>query len=163
MDPASFSHDFRFLIASASNIFCEMDNADWVQSRGEDRWTRLQILGHLIDSAINNHQRIVRALTQDSVEFPGYDQNAMVEAQQYGAGPSQLFIGLWESLNFALARIVSITPVAKLEVPIAVGGNAPVTLAFLIEDYVRHLQHHLRQIFESMDSSTVRWHPAVSD
>lgn len=163
MDPSSFAHDFRFLIASASNIFCEMDNADWTQSRGDGRWTRLQILGHLIDSAINNHQRIVRALTQDAVEFPGYDQNAMVEVQQYGAGPSQLLIGLWESLNFALARIVAITPVSKLTVPIKVGGNAPVTLEFLIEDYVRHMQHHLRQIFESMDSSSVRWHPAVSN
>jgi len=163
MDPASFAHDFRFLIASASNIFCEMDNADWTQSRGEGRWTRLQILGHLIDSAINNHQRIVRALAQDSVAFPGYDQNAMVEVQQYGAGPSQLLIGLWESLNFALARVVSITPESKLTVPITVGSNAPVSLEYLIEDYVRHMQHHLRQIFESMDSSSVRWHPAVTD
>ncbi len=161
MDPSSFAHDFRFLIASASNIFCEMDNADWTQSRGDGRWTRLQVLGHLIDSAINNHQRIVRALAQDAVAFPGYDQDAMVEVQQYGAGPAQLLIGLWESLNFALARIVSITPAAKLDVPITVGGNAPVTLEFLIEDYVRHMQHHLRQIFESMDSSSVRWHPAV--
>jgi len=163
MDPAGFAHDFRFLIASASNTFCEMGNADWTQARGDGKWTRLQVLGHLIDSAINNHQRIVRALAQDSVEFPGYDQNAMVDVQQYGAGPSQLFIGLWESLNFAIARVVSITPVSKLDVPISIGGGAPVTLAFLIKDYVRHMQHHLRQIFEAMDVSSIRWHPAVVD
>jgi hypothetical protein len=156
MDPVAFSKDFTQLVISASAVFCEMSPADWTQSRGEGKWTRLQILGHLFDSAMNNHQRFVRAMTQDSLEFPGYDQEAMVRIQNHGAAPSHLLIGLWESLNLYIARVIAQRPEARAGTLCVIGGGTPVTLDFLIVDYARHMEHHLRQIFEGMDVA-VRW------
>jgi hypothetical protein len=91
-------------------VFRQMGVGDWTRSRGEGAWTRLEILGHLIDSAMNNHQRFVRAMAEGAVTWPGYDQNAMVLVQQFGsANPVQL-VGTLESLNHYLARIVSLIP-----------------------------------------------------
>jgi hypothetical protein len=100
----------------------------------------------LIDSASNNHQRFVRASLQDSLEFPGYDQNGWVQAQAVGEADWTLMVTLWASYNRYLAHVISHLPPAKLEVPCRLGSNDPVTLGYMAEDYLRHLLHHLRQI-----------------
>ncbi|MBM3784289.1 MAG: DinB family protein [Acidobacteria bacterium] len=156
MDPVQFSKDFTQLVSSTTSIFCEMDNADWTQSRGDGKWTRLQILGHLFDSAMNNHQRFVRALYMAELVFPGYDQEAMVEVQGHGTAPSHLLIGLWESVNLYIARVISRMPLEKAATPCTIAGGETVTLWFLIVDYVQHMQHHLRQIFEGTNAPT-KW------
>ena len=109
-------------------------------------WSYKQVLGHLIDSASNNHQRFVRASLADSLEFPAYDQNGCVrvEAVEQAAWPA--LVALWTSYNRYLAHIIAHFDSAKLEVPCRIGANEPVTLAFLAQDYVRHLTHHLAQI-----------------
>ena len=65
-------------------------------------------------------------------------------------------IALWESFNLYLARLISIIPADRLATKCMIGGREPVTLEFLVTDYVVHMQHHLRQIYEGMDVS-VRW------
>jgi len=92
------------------------------------RWSKKEMLGHLIDSASNNHQRFLRALLTPAVEFPGYAQDEWVQAQQYQARPWSELIGLWTALNRHLLALVSANP----SVPPA-----------LLDDYVRHLEHHL--------------------
>jgi hypothetical protein len=156
MSLENVSRDMTLLLVDSALVFRQMGVGDWTRSRGEGAWTRLEILGHLIDSAMNNHQRFVRAMAEGAVTWPGYDQNAMVLVQQFGsANPVQL-VALWESLNHYLARIVSLIPSNRLDAPCAIGGEAPVTLEFLVTDYVAHMQHHLRQIFDGM-AVTVRW------
>ena len=51
-------------------------------------WSRKQILGHLIDSASNNHQRFVRAMLQDEVRLPTYDQEGCVRVAPTPSGVS---------------------------------------------------------------------------
>jgi hypothetical protein len=109
-------------------------------------WSRKDLIAHLIDSASNNHQRFVRAAQQDSLDFPGYDQAANVIVQVPQEAPWPVLTALWANYNRYLAHIVAHLPMNKLETPCRIGDNAPVTLAFLVDDYIVHLEHHLQQI-----------------
>jgi len=109
-------------------------------------WSRKEILGHLIDSASNNHQRFVRASLQESLEFPGYDQNGCVRVQGPNDADWNVLVSLWAAYNRYLAHVIAHIPAPKLETACRIGSGNPVTLRFLAEDYVRHLVHHLEQI-----------------
>ena len=109
-------------------------------------WSRKQLLGHLIDSASNNHQRFVRAALADALEFPGYDTPASVRIQAVETAAWPTLVDLWASYNRYLVHVIRHLPAAKLEVVCRIGSNAPVSLGYLAEDYVRHLVHHLHQI-----------------
>ena len=156
MNMADLSRSTTLLVADASGACREMGVCDWTRTRGAGAWTRLEILGHLIDSAANNHQRFVRAVAEGDLVWPGYDQEAMVRIQQFGRAAPPLLISLWESFNLYLARLMAIIPEERLGALCVIGGSEAVTLEFLISDYVTHMEHHLRQIFEGMDVS-VRW------
>jgi len=109
-------------------------------------WSRKQVLGHLIDSASNNHQRFVRAAPQPSLDFPAYDQNGNVRLQAPQEADWLLLVSLWSAYNRYLAHIIARLPAAKLETVCRIGSGEPVTLAFLAKDYLTHLLHHLEQI-----------------
>jgi len=109
-------------------------------------WSRKQVLGHLIDSASNNHQRFVRASLQGSLEFPGYDQDGCVRVQAVQSAPWPLLVTLWTNYNLYLAHVIAHLPADKLEAQCLIGEDKPVTLKFLAEDYLTHLLHHLAQI-----------------
>ena len=109
-------------------------------------WSRKQLIGHLIDSASNNHQRFVRATLQGSLEFPGYDQEGSVRAEGVQQMPWGNLIALWASYNRYLAHVLGNLPESALQSPCRIGSGAPVTLQFLAEDYLVHLIHHLQQM-----------------
>jgi DinB superfamily len=109
-------------------------------------WSRRQVMGHLIDSASNNHQRFVRACLQPSLDFPGYDQDGWVRVQAPQAADWPLLISLWASYNRYLAHIIARLPASQLETPCRIAEGEPVTLDFLAKDYLTHLVHHLSQL-----------------
>jgi hypothetical protein len=109
-------------------------------------WSRKQVLGHLIDSASNNHQRFVRAALSSSLEFPGYDQEGNVRVQVPQEADWALLVSLWAAYNRYLAHVIARLPASKLETVCRIGSGEPVTLRFVATDYVRHLVHHLKQI-----------------
>jgi hypothetical protein len=118
-------------------------------------WSRKQVLGHLIDSASNNHQRFVRAALQPSLDFPPYDQNGNVRLQAPQEADWSLLISLWAAYNRYLAHIIARLPADKLETVCRIGPGEPVTLDFLAKDYVTHLLHHLNQIGATDSSQTL--------
>ena len=109
-------------------------------------WSRRQVLGHLIDSASNNHQRFVRAMLADALEFPGYDQAGNVRVQVVQEADWELLVSLWASYNRYLAHVIGKLPEDKLDMSCTIGNGEPVTLRFLAVDYLEHLLHHLGQI-----------------
>jgi hypothetical protein len=109
-------------------------------------WSRKEVIGHLIDSASNNHQRFVRAAIQPSLEFPGYEQNANSRVQAVKEADWLLLVTLWAAYNRYLAHVIAHLPAEKLETPCRIGAGEIVTLRFLATDYLTHLLHHLRQI-----------------
>jgi uncharacterized damage-inducible protein DinB len=109
-------------------------------------WSRRQVLGHLIDSASNNHQRFVRAAQQASLDFPGYDQEGNVQVQSPQDADWQLLVTLWTAYNRYIAHVIARLPAAKLGTVCRIGSGGPVTLGFIASDYLTHMQHHLGQI-----------------
>ena len=110
------------------------------------RWSRLELLGHLIDSAVNNHQRFVRALIADEMRFPAYAQDEMVRAQSYHTTEPGALLELWAALNRHIAHVLDQTPAEKWSTPCFVGGDPAVSLGALAVGYLEHLEHHLRQL-----------------
>jgi hypothetical protein len=109
-------------------------------------WSRKQVLGHLIESASNNHQRFVRAALADALEFPAYDTPGSVRVAAVESMEWSILVDLWVSYNRYLAHVICHLPPSKLSVVCRIGSNAPLALGDLAKDYVRHLRHHLEQI-----------------
>lgn len=155
-----FLETFRETIRSATLRLKEISNEESSRSaRGE--WSPKQILGHLIDSAANNHQRFVRAQFTEDLVFPGYEQDQWVSAQRYTDEPWPDLIELWRAYNMHLLHVVSGISQHVLTQPrhkhnldkIAfhtIDQGTPATLEYLIRDYLDHLQHHLDQIWRDL-------------
>ena len=134
------------LLQTVPERLAAISDADATRMPGEGRWSKKEILGHLIDSAANNHQRFLRAQFAPHIDLPGYEQERWVAAQQYATEPWADLVNLWLLLNRHLLHIVRAVPTGTLENTISIGGREPVTLGFVIDDYLPHLRHHLEQI-----------------
>lgn len=116
-----------------------------VPGQGGERWSRKQILGHLIDSAANNHQRFIRLQLAPELHFPGYQQNEWVALNQYAGSPWAELVALWASYNRQLARVIEYMDAEALG-HVWDSGNNRYTLDFIVSDYLVHLRHHIEQI-----------------
>ena len=109
-------------------------------------WTRKEILGHLLDSAANNRQRFVRAAIDGTYTGPSSAQDAWVNMHAYVHLSWKTLVQWWHVEHDILLAVVERIPEERLSAMCTVGGDAPVTLRFLIEDYTRHQFHHFEQL-----------------
>jgi hypothetical protein len=152
----------RNAVREAAAILDELSDEVVTTRPAPGKWSIKEIVGHLVDSAANNHQRFVRARLQDTLVFPGYAQDEWVAAQHYQEAPWRALVTLWREYNLHIARIMDVTPepvrlrehmrhnlheLAWQPVP----AGRPATLDYFMRDYVGHLQHHLRQIRALID------------
>lgn len=154
-----FIDRFSQIVDDGASRMLAIPDHSAAEPRAEGKWSRKQIVGHLIDSAVNNQVRFVRAQVQDDLIFPGYDQDAWVRVQQHQNRPWPELIATWRTVNVQIAAVLRAIPPAELERPRArhnlheIGfrelpaGTQP-TLGFLAHDYVAHLEHHLRQVLD---------------
>ena len=157
MSAVPYAEDLRRTVRAAAPRLRSLTALEAGTPRTRGKWAPKQIIGHLIDSATNNHGRFVRAQLADSMRFEGYDQERWVEVQQYAKAPWQELVDLWEALNLHLARVMeaaseeartrtrnehALNTLAWRAVP----EDATTTLEYFMQDYVGHLKHHLRQI-----------------
>ena len=137
----------RAEVDAAAARLRSMTEAEAARERGAAKWAKKEILGHLIDSAANNHQRFVRGQMSGTLITPGYAQEHWVSSQRYGERPWPALVALWAAYNRHLAHVLTHLPDTYGSVPVQIGRDAPVTLDFVARDYVDHLRHHLAQIF----------------
>ena len=109
-----------------------------------DKWSKKEIIGHLIDSATNNHQRFVRGQFENRPAII-YDQDKWNEFGFYQQINGQQIISFWAAYNRQLIELIKHIPKENLQLECLVGDKL-LTLNFLINDYVEHLEHHLRQV-----------------
>ena len=153
-----FLQDFREVIETGkTRLLAIPEETAAVQSANQ--WSAKEIMGHLIDSAANNHQRFVRAQSSDDLVCQGYDQNAWVSAQKYSQESWTELVNLWAAYNLHLLHFISVMPEETLTRQRnqhnldkvgwkTVDPSTTTTLEYFIRDYAGHLQHHLNQVFE---------------
>jgi hypothetical protein len=147
----SFADSLENIVNQVSPMLRSKSDEHVRKPLGLGKWSRKQILGHLIDSAANNHQRFVRTLIETPLAFPPYEQNSWVSLQAYQEHDWQVMVDLWSAYNRHLAHVIGRIPESQMIRECIIGNKPAVTLGWLIEDYIRHLKHHLRQIVDVPD------------
>lgn len=141
--------EIREVVAAAAPELRCLTDAEVSAPRVPGGWSKLEILGHLIDSACNNHQRFVRAQQVEELSFPSYDQNAWVACQQYGSAEWSTLVDLWVAYNAHLAYVLECMPPEQLATPCHMDRETPsgaIPLSDVIEGYVTHMRHHVAQL-----------------
>ena len=128
-------------------------DTDWVHVKpAVDRWSISEVVGHLVDSACNNHQRFVRAQYCDVLVFPKYEQNEWVSTANYRHCDWDSLVQLWYHYNRQIAVLVRNIPDSKLPTPCTITPYETCTLGFLVTDYLDHLHHHFDKLTERIDA-----------
>lgn len=152
-----YAEELRHAVRAAKPLLENLSEDESARSPAPGKWSPREIIGHLIDSASNNHQRFVRAQFKDDLIFPGYEQDKWVSVQQYRLAPWSELIALWEHFNLHIARVMETVPKDE-RIRLRARHNLdelawkpaprdePATLDYFMRDYVGHLRHHLAQI-----------------
>jgi hypothetical protein len=143
------ARDLRAVVAECEAKFLAIAEEDTGRSPGPEKWSRKQILGHLIDSATNNHQRFIRMQLTSELQFPGYEQNAWVKLNHYDARPWRELVILWAAYNRHLADVMEHIAPETLGHIWDYKEETRYDLEFVATDYVVHLRHHVEQILRS--------------
>ena len=149
--------DLRRTVEYGAARLLAITEADAAARPAPTAWSAKETLGHLIDSATNNHRRFVLAQLKDDLDFEGYAQEGWVGVQRYNDEPWPQLVALWRLYNLHLAHVIAHAPEEKLKREhrlhtlhrIAfevIEKEQPATLEYLMRDYVVHLEHHLDQI-----------------
>ena len=154
MTTKQIADDLESTVRQAAEKLRSLDAPTLAHRPSPDRWTIKQVIGHLIDSAANNHQRFIRGQFTDELVLTGYEQNQWVASQRYDEIPWDDLLEFWQRYNLHLAHVIRHARPESLGVRCRIGHYDPCTLQFLMEDYVVHMKHHLAKIAE-------RVHPPV--
>ena len=146
------------IIVSVKSNLEKISDEDAAVRPSENKWSKKEILGHLIDSVANNHQRFVRANFKNDLIFNGYEQEKWVHLQGYLQADWNEMINLWYYFNLQLANVIDRIPaeikhkrhlkhnlnkIAWKTIP----ADQAASLDYFIKDYIGHLENHLVQIF----------------
>jgi hypothetical protein len=157
MDAAFLAH-FHATVDSSVARLLALSGAQAAERPAPGKWSPKEIIGHLIDSASNNHGRFVRAQFQDDLIFDGYEQAEWVRLQGYQERNWADLVRLWQAFNHHLAHVMETANPDALTRPRPrhnldalawqpIDRGQPATLEYFMRDYVGHLKHHLRQVF----------------
>lgn len=153
--------EIDLLIADTEAYMLSLSNDELEYRYALGKWSKKEILGHLIDSAINNLQRFTEIqYSAQPYQTRDYDQDELVRVNHYHQADIKGLLKLWASLNRRIIHVVDNLTINPVEAMLAYGeGNG--NLKWLIIDYVTHMKHHLLQIHG--EPSTYIFEPKVLD
>lgn len=152
--------ELQTLLTAVPGAFARFSDTEATAPRPGGKWSKLQLLGHLCDSAINNLSRFIKVQYEPQpLKLNSYNQNEWMAAQQYANAPREevlslwvsLVLSLWVSLNQSVLRVISNLSPGQLSLAFRPDDGGAVSLEWLIEDYLAHLKHHLGQIFTDQE------------
>lgn len=161
------ARDLLETVEDATEALLAISDHDSALRPAPGKWSPREIIGHLIDSAANNHPRFINGQLGEDLVFPGYDQEEWVRVQRYEEAPWLELVELWRTYNRHLARVMQSVPepvrtrehrrhtLHRIAWRVVAEGD-PTTLDYLMRDYVAHLKHHLRQALPESPSTSVR-------
>ena len=137
----------QFLCDAVPELLAAIPEQGFAQKRSTEEWSKKEILGHLIDSATNNHQRFIR-VQFENVPTIIYDQNKWNTYSHYNDIDIRHLISFWEIYNRHLMDIIKHIPKENLTKTCKTHEIKNVTLQWIIEDYIVHMEHHLHQLIK---------------
>jgi len=146
-DPAAMAADLHSALAEGLALFAGIDEALSRERPKADGWCAREVVGHLIDSACNNHRRFILGQTPGLAKFDGYDGDVWVTRQRYVDESWADIVSLWAAYNRHLGHVIARTPAEHLRMSaMDPDGSGQITLGFLMSDYVGHIRHHFEQV-----------------
>jgi hypothetical protein len=157
MTSAQIAARLHAAIDEGLQLFAGLDVTRTAQCPEGGGWCAREVVGHLIDSACNNHRRFVTGQWSPTLVFDGYDGDEWVRVQRYSQAPWRDLVNLWSSYNRHLAHVIAVAPddvIARLTSPHnydqilgeEFARDEPQTLATLMDDYITHMRHHFDQV-----------------
>ena len=140
---------FRSLVEKLESMILEVDEGITNKKPAQDKWSLKEIIGHLIDSASNNHQRFVRLQLGDLQGFPNYDKDLWTSTQKYNEMDWRDITTLWSSFNRILLKVIEYMDTNALG-NVWILGEERLPLEFLVNDYYRHLEWHIGHFEERL-------------
>ena len=128
----------------------QISSEDLLKRSAPGKWSKQEIFGHLVDSALNNLKRFTEIqILPQPYSVISYPQNELVIVNNYQNLPLQHLLDLWQTLNRQIVVVVKNIPIEKLDCPVdpQYESKELKTLSWIICDYVAHMEHHFRQIF----------------
>ena len=153
-DLTSVSNDLLSVINSFYAKHKNLPNELASINLDSDKWSLKEIIGHLIDSASNNHQRFVRLQIEETLNFPSYHYS-WIEIEKFNSVEFKDLITLWKHFNVLLAHLIRIADESALK-NVWEAQDQVISLENLMVDYLRHLKEHLNhfeQRLQELESS----------
>ena len=145
LDPQKLSQSLLLALEESAKMAARYDEYTAAARPSWGKWSVKEVFGHLIDSAGNNLQRIVRLSLAPTLDLPGYQQEGWIAVQQYAERPWREVFELWRVLNLHLAHVVAHVKKEHLGHTWRFEGE-DLALGFIIEDYVAHMRHHVKNL-----------------
>jgi hypothetical protein len=145
-------NELELVVNAFYKKYKDLDNKNTSKRLSADKWTLKEIIGHLIDSASNNHQRFVRLQIVDELIFPGYgkDNSKWLEIEKYNELNFSDIMLLWKQYNVLLGNIIKEVDESKLENRWINSEGDKKALRDLMIDYVRHLKDHTQHFEQTL-------------
>ena len=143
-------HRLQEHIDTVPTKFLKYPEGELRRKPAPDKWSKKEILGHLIDSGANNHHRFIKIQFMPSPFFvESYAQNDWVRIQNYNEKDTQQLVEFWRTYNEHIIFVMQNTPDRNLDITLKPQDafESADTLFLLMKDYVDHMDHHLKQIF----------------
>ena len=135
------------LLIETESYLSSCTPAELSQKPAPNKWSKIEILGHLIDSGINNLQRFTE------IQYSGkpyvirnYRQDDLVQVNDYQHADVHELLALWKALNRRIGIIMAAQTGGTLSYEIRFADQSASDLRFLMTDYVEHMEHHILQI-----------------
>jgi hypothetical protein len=157
MTSAEIAARLHAAVDEGERLFAPIDETGSARRADAGGWCAREVVGHLIDSACNNHRRFVVGQSSPSLVFDGYDGDEWVRLQHYAQVPWRDLVQLWTAYNRHLERVIASAGddvVARPKLPHnydqilgeQYAPDQPQTLGALMLDYIEHMRHHFEQV-----------------
>jgi hypothetical protein len=152
------ANELRQIITHYSAAFTALPEAAFSDKPAPEKWSKKEIVGHLVDSAQNNLRRFIVGQYESVPPHIVYDQNFWVTANGYQGMTSLDVIVLWTLINFRICSVLETMPESNYQKNCNTGKGSEqlYTLEWLAQDYIRHLKHHINQVMPG--SFDVKYH-----